>query len=87
MLVKYSCTTESPTIEGELSLHRVHSPGVLGHTLIHAGVLLLEIWDFQDNTGFPHVHFPGEGHAVRSPPAYRWYWAVRRQKFKACKLY
>lgn len=69
---------DSPTVEGELSLHRVHAPGVLGHALVRAGVLLLEVRDFQDAAGFPHVHFPGEGDAVHSPPVYRRHRAARR---------
>lgn len=80
MLVKYSCATGSPTIEWELSFHCVHSPWVLCHTLIRAGILLLKIWDFQDTAGFPHVHFPGEGYTVHSPPGYRRYWAVTTGK-------
>lgn len=82
MLVKYSCTSGSPTVERELSFHCVHSPGVLGHTLVRAGILLLEIWDFQDAAGFPHVHFPGKGHTIHSPPVYGWYRAVRRDNNK-----
>ena len=84
-LAKYSCMAGSPTIERELSFHGVHSPGVLGHTLVRASVLLLKIWDFQDAAGFPHVHFPGEGHPVHSPPVYRGHWAVRREKFNPLK--
>lgn len=77
-LVKYSCKSGSPTIERELPFHRVHPPGVLGHTLVRAGVLLLEIRDFQDTAGFPHVHFPGEGYAIHPPPVYGRHRAARR---------
>lgn len=86
MLVKYSCTTGSPTVERELSFYGVHSPGVLGHALVRSSVLLLKIWDFQDDTGLPHVHLPGKGYTIHSSPAYRWHWAVRMEKFNTFKL-
>lgn len=79
-VVKYSCTTGSPTVERELSFHCVHSPGVFSHALVRAGILLLEIWNFQHAAGLSHVHFPREWHIVDSPPAYRRCWAVKRGK-------
>lgn len=76
-LVKYSCTSGSPTIERELSFHCVHSPRILSHTFVCARILLLEIWDFQNAAGFPRVHFPGERHAINPPPVYGWDRAAR----------
>lgn len=70
----------SPTVEGELSFDCINSPGVLGHALVRACVFLLEIWDFQDATGFPHVHFPGKWQTVGSPPDYRGHGAVKGTK-------
>lgn len=76
-LVKYSCTLGSPTIERELSFYCVHSPWILSHAFVCAGILLLEIWDLQNAAGFPRVHFPGEWHAIHPPPVYGRYRAVR----------
>lgn len=58
------------TVERETPARRVLASAVLRHTLVGPGVLLLEIRNFEDGVGVPHLHFGGERNPAGSSPAY-----------------
>lgn len=56
------------TVEGQPPGGRVLPHPVLRHALVSSRVVLLEAGHLQHGVGVLHLHFAGEGHAVRPLP-------------------